>query len=412
MKKNTFHKTNDTKNWSIWSIGGSIFAMFFGAGNIVFPLALGYHYNAHPWLAYFGMLLTAVCVPLLGLVSMLFYSGDYQKFFSSIGRIPGMVFIVTILLLIGPFGGIPRAIAVSHATLSSLSESKNTLIPSLPIFSALCCVLIYVFSCKLSRLIQWLGSVFFPIMLATLLWVIFRGFLIPAHQITHEFIPNRSQAWLAGFIEGFNTMDLLAAFFFCSIVLISLRQLVAEEKHPNDDEVPLSFQNVSKKNKLSLTMGFILAAILLGAIYLGFVLVAARHASLLVNVSKGHILGRISAIALGPNSILTGVSVFIACLTTEIALVGIVADFIARVVSFKKLNYSIAVILTLIPTYLISILNFETISHLLLPLLQLSYPALIVLACGNIGDKLWNFRYSRVLFYLTLSLTIVLKLIN
>ncbi|ETR79560.1 Branched-chain amino acid transport system carrier protein, partial [Chlamydia pneumoniae B21] len=59
--KNASHKTNDKKSLSIWSIGGSIFAMFFGAGNIVFPLALGYHYNAHPWSAYFGMMLTAVC---------------------------------------------------------------------------------------------------------------------------------------------------------------------------------------------------------------------------------------------------------------------------------------------------------------------------------------------------------------
>ncbi|AAF38808.1 branched-chain amino acid transporter [Chlamydia pneumoniae TW-183] len=412
MKKNASHKTNDKKSLSIWSIGGSIFAMFFGAGNIVFPLALGYHYNAHPWSAYFGMMLTAVCVPLLGLVSMLFYSGDYQKFFFSIGRIPGMIFITAIILLIGPFGGIPRAIAVSHATLISLSEHKSAFIPSLPIFSAICCVLIYIFSCKLSRLIQWLGSVFFPIMLVTLLWVIIRSFMIPTHPMVQEFIPNARQAWLAGFIEGFNTMDLLAAFFFCSIVLISLRQLVAEEKHPTEEEIPLSFQGISKKNKRSLALGFFLAAILLGMTYLGFVLSAARHAGLLVNVSKGHILGRISAIALGPNSILAGVSVFIACLTTEIALVGIVADFLARVVSFKKLNYASAVICTLIPTYLISILNFETISHLLLPLLQLSYPALIVLACGNIAYKLWNFRYSPVLFYLTLSLTIVLKLVN
>ncbi|ETR79561.1 Branched-chain amino acid transport system carrier protein [Chlamydia pneumoniae B21] len=192
----------------------------------------------------------------------------------------------------------------------SLSEHKSAFIPSLPIFSAICCVLIYIFSCKLSRLIQWLGSVFFPIMLVTLLWVIIRSFMIPTHPMVQEFIPNARQAWLAGFIEGFNTMDLLAAFFFCSIVLISLRQLVAEEKHPTEEEIPLSFQGISKKNKRSLALGFFLAAILLGVTYLGFVLSAARHAGLLVNVSKGHILGRISAIALGPNSILTGVSCF------------------------------------------------------------------------------------------------------
>ncbi|ANH78633.1 branched-chain amino acid transport system II carrier protein [Candidatus Chlamydia sanziniae] len=412
MKKKSAHKKKSNKKLSTWSIGGSIFAMFFGAGNIVFPLALGFHYNAHPWFAYFGMILTAVCVPLIGLISMLLYSGDYQRFFGSIGKLPGIIFIVAILCVIGPFGGIPRAIAVSHATLSSLAEPPSKLIPSLPWFSLICCVLIYIFSCKLSRLIQWLGSVFSPIMLITLLWVLIRSFMLPPHPAIDTFSPNAQQAWVAGVIEGFNTMDLLATFFFCSIVLISLRQLIAHENHTGDEEIPLSFQQINKKNRRTLVLGFLLAAVLLGAVYLGFVLSAARHADLLVNVSKGCILGKISAIALGPNSILTGTSIFIACLTTEIALVGIVADFLARVISFKKLNYPIAVILTLIPTYFISILNFETISLLLLPLLQLSYPALIVLACGNIAHKLWNFRYVQALFYLTLSLTIILRLIG
>ncbi|SYX09389.1 LIV-II,branched-chain amino acid transport system 2 carrier protein BrnQ,branched-chain amino acid transport system II carrier protein,Branched-chain amino acid transport protein [Chlamydia poikilotherma] len=409
MNKNASNRVSSKKELSVWSIGGSIFAMFFGAGNIVFPLALGYHYHSHPWFACFGMMLTAVCVPLLGLFSMLLYSGDYKNFFYSIGKIPGMVFIIAILCLIGPFGGIPRAIAVSHSTLASLSDSKTTLLPNLPIFSLICCVLIYLFACKLSKLIQWLGSVFFPIMLITLLWIIFKGLTIPANPSFLE-SANPQQAWLAGITEGFNTMDLLAAFFFCSIVLISIRQMIANGDA--DDETPLNFQKINKKDKRTLGLAFALAAALLGLIYLGFALCASRHAGLLTHVGKGQILGRISAIALGPNSLLTGVCVFVACLTTEIALVGIVADFLARIISSKRMTYSNAVIFTLIPSYLISILNFENISLLLLPLLQLSYPALIALTCGSIAYKLWNFRHVQALFYLTLSLTIVLRLVS
>ncbi|WP_375793843.1 branched-chain amino acid transport system II carrier protein [Chlamydia sp. 12-01] len=409
MNKNASNRVSSKKELSVWSIGGSIFAMFFGAGNIVFPLALGYHYHSHPWFACFGMMLTAVCVPLLGLFSMLLYSGDYKNFFSSIGKIPGMIFIIAILCLIGPFGGIPRAIAVSHATLASLSDSKATLLPNLPVFSLICCTLIYLFACKLSKLIQWLGSVFFPIMLTTLIWIIFKGLTIPANPSFME-SANPRQAWLAGITEGFNTMDLLAAFFFCSIVLISIRQMV--ENGDANDETPLNFQKINKKDKRTLGLAFALAAVLLGLIYLGFALCASRHAGLLAHVSKGQILGRISAIALGPNSLLTGVCVFVACLTTEIALVGIVADFLARIISSKRMTYSNAVIFTLIPSYLISILNFENISLLLLPLLQLSYPALIALTCGSIAYKLWNFRHVQALFYLTLSLTVVLRLVS
>ncbi len=409
MNKNASNRASSKKELSVWSIGGSIFAMFFGAGNIVFPLALGYHYHPHPWFACFGMILSAVCVPLLGLFSMLLYSGDYKAFFSSIGKMPGMFFIIAILCLIGPFGGIPRAIAVSHATLVSLSDSKTTFIPNLPIFSLICCILIYLFACKLSKLIQWLGSVFFPVMLVTLIWIIFKGLIIPANPSFMESVSSK-EAWSAGIIEGFNTMDLLAAFFFCSIVVISIRQLL--ENGEASDETPLNFQKINKKDKRTLGLAFALAAALLGLIYLGFALCASRHAGLLAHVSKGQILGRISAIALGPNSLLTGVCVFVACLTTEIALVGIFADFLARIISSKRMTYSNAVIFTLIPSYLISILNFENISLLLLPLLQLSYPALIALTCGSIAYKLWNFRHVQALFYLTLSLTIVLRLVS
>ncbi|EGF84805.1 branched-chain amino acid transport family protein [Chlamydia psittaci Cal10] len=320
-----------------------------------------------------------------------------------------MFFIIAILCLIGPFGGIPRAIAVSHATLVSLSDSKTTFIPNLPIFSLICCILIYLFACKLSKLIQWLGSVFFPVMLVTLIWIIFKGLIIPANPSFMESVSSK-QAWSAGIIEGFNTMDLLAAFFFCSIVVISIRQLL--ENGEASDETPLNFQKINKKDKRTLGLAFALAAALLGLIYLGFALCASRHAGLLAHVSKGQILGRISAIALGPNSLLTGVCVFVACLTTEIALVGIFADFLARIISSKRMTYSNAVIFTLIPSYLISILNFENISLLLLPLLQLSYPALIALTCGSIAYKLWNFRHVQALFYLTLSLTIVLRLVS
>lgn len=410
MNKRTSKREDlSTRKLSVWSIGGSIFAMFFGAGNIVFPLVIGCRYHTHPWIAGFGMLITAVCVPLLGLFSMLLYSGNYQKLFASIGKIPGMIFVVAILCLIGPFGGLPRAIAVSHSTLASLSDTKTVLLPSLHIFSLICCLLIYVFACKLSKLIQWLGSVFFPIMLITLVWIIFRALTIPGHpNLSPAF--SAEQSWLAGIVEGFNTMDLLASFFFCSILLISIRQMLTNRDV--NDETPLDFQKINKKDKHVLMYAFILAAVLLGCIYLGFALCASRHAGVLVHANKGQILGKISTIALGQNSLLTGVCVFIACLTTEIAVVGIVADFLARVISSKHMTYSNAVICTLIPSYFISILNFENISSLLLPPLQLSYPALIALTCGTIAHKLWNFRHVRALFYLTFVFTIIARLIG
>ncbi|MBQ8498951.1 branched-chain amino acid transport system II carrier protein [Chlamydia sp.] len=399
------------KGLSIWSIGGSIFAMFFGAGNVVFPLALGHHFYHYTSYACLGMILTAVLTPLLGLFAMMLYSGDYRSFFSSIGRMPGMVLMVSILCIIGPFGGIPRTIAVSYDTLASLGGSQPGLVPSLPWFSLIFCTLVYLFVCKLSKLIQWLGSVFFPIMLATLSWLIIKGLLLTAHSPSLENITfSKQQAFVAGLTEGFNTMDLLAAFFFCSIVLVSIQQFLTQQKHESTEEKPLEFHYIGKSEKYKLVMSFLLAAALLSLVYLGFAFCAARHAGALLDIQRGQILGRISSLVVGPNSFLTGLSVFLACLTTAIAATGIFADFIARVVSSQKMNYSNALIVTLIPTYLVSILSFENISKILIPILEVSYPALIALTCGVIAKKLWNFQHVKTLFYLVFALTVIYKL--
>lgn len=412
-KKHPQQRAQKTPSISILSIGGSIFVMFFGAGNIVFPLALGYQHHAHPWFACLGMLFTAVFVPLMGLLAMLLYAGDYQSFFRSVGKIPGNLFILLILCLIGPFGGIPRAIAISYSTLEPLFPVDHGWMFSSPVFSFLSCVFIYLFACRLSKLLQWLGSFFFPIILGTLICIIYKALSIDPHpSAISSYTPG--QSWFAGLVEGFNTMDLLAGFFFCSIVLVAIRQQLAQQQHHTDQEAPLDFQKVNKASRIRLTLGFILAAALLSAIYLGFTLCAARHANILNGVPTGQILGRISQITLGPKNLLTGICVFVACLTTEIALVGIIADFLARSVmtmtrSKYTMTYPTAVILALIPSYLMSILNFENISQLLLPLLQLSYPALIVLTFGNIAHKLWHFRYTALLFYATLISTILFQ---
>src|SRR5262245_5287910 len=99
--------TNVRKRSTVWSTGLAMFAMFFGAGNIVFPLALGQFTQDKNFYGILGLVVTAVLVPLLGLLSMLLYEGNYASFFQRIGKIPGFCLTLLILGLIGPFGGIP-----------------------------------------------------------------------------------------------------------------------------------------------------------------------------------------------------------------------------------------------------------------------------------------------------------------
>src|SRR5688572_6620310 len=99
--------------------GLAMFSMFFGAGNVVFPLAIGQYAQDKNIFAIIGLLITAVGVPFLGLISMTLFDGDYRRFFARMGKIPGFLSALVIMGLIGPFGALPRCIALSYSTVST-----------------------------------------------------------------------------------------------------------------------------------------------------------------------------------------------------------------------------------------------------------------------------------------------------
>src|SRR5262245_32752684 len=162
---------------TIWSTGLAMFSMFFGAGNIVFPLALGQFTQDKNFYGIVGLILTAVCVPLLGLMAMMLYDGNYSSFFRRIGRVPGFLVTLLILGLIGPFGGIPRCIAISYATLEAFRFETLSWM-NLPLFSAISCVLIFLFTFRPGKVLDLLGYVLTPILLLSLAVIVTKGLWI------------------------------------------------------------------------------------------------------------------------------------------------------------------------------------------------------------------------------------------
>ena len=132
---------NTLKKIDCYTAGLTIFAMFFGAGNIFLPLALSqYALDKTPW-ALAGFLITAVAIPIAGLLAMFRFGGHIRLFFSRLGKIPGFCIACLTIALIGPFGAAPRCIALAHSTLSAS-------IPSIPLilFSGIACLLIFFFT--------------------------------------------------------------------------------------------------------------------------------------------------------------------------------------------------------------------------------------------------------------------------
>ncbi len=374
------------------STGLAMFSMFFGAGNIVFPLAMGQYAQNQNIYAILGLLITAVGVPFLGLVAMTLYDGNYKDFFHKIGKTPGFLVALFIMLLIGPFGAMPRVIAFSHSTAKMFMGDI-----SLPIFSGISCMIIYLMTYKRSRILDILGYFLTPVLLISLAILVVKG-LMSGDTTGSSGVPN-VDVFFKGLWEGYNTMDLLATFFFSSVVILCLKKELP----------PKNQQDFKQLVKMTLKASCI-GAFLLAVVYIGISFVAARHSEFLKTFPTEEMLGQLSLEMLGPYAgIIAVVAVALACLTTAIALAAVFAEYIHEDITDYKVSYHTALIFTLISAFLMSTLNFSGIMSFLAPILTFIYPSLIVLAFVSILSKLYNFPYIKAPVFATFAATVILE---
>src|SRR5438128_476583 len=119
------------------SVGLAMFSMFFGAGNVIFPLAVGQYAGDKNLSAMLGLIITAAIMPIAGVIAMILYEGNYRQFFGRLGRIPGFIVALFIISLLGPLGSTPRCIALSYTTLKSSFLQMSPVL-----FSAIACTLV------------------------------------------------------------------------------------------------------------------------------------------------------------------------------------------------------------------------------------------------------------------------------
>ncbi|MGE4573355.1 MULTISPECIES: branched-chain amino acid transport system II carrier protein [Parachlamydia] len=357
------------------AIGLAMFSMFFGAGNIVFPLLVGIQSESQNIYASIGLLISAIGVPLLGLIAMAMFEGNYKEFFGRMGNTPGFIMTALILGLIGPFGALPRCIALSHSTIKMYLP-----LISLWQFSLLSCLIIFWLSWRPSALVTILGYILTPFLLFSVLVIIGFGFVnSPSAPISSL---SWHKAFSNGFIQGYQTLDLLGAFFFSSTIILSLKESVKSE-------IP---QNFKPLMTLTLKASFI-CAILLGLVSWGFSWVAAFNSQSLQNVPKDELLRVVATQTLGQHaSIFTIAAVLLACLTTEIALATAFSEFIHQDLSGKKISYEWSLVITLVIAFFVSLWHFEGIIHFLAPILFFCYPMMITLSIVNILYKLYHFK--------------------
>ncbi len=360
---------------ALFSVGLAMFSMFFGAGNVVFPLIVGQATTDQSSWAMLGLILTAVGIPFTGLFAMALYDGSYRSFFSRLGKWPGFGIALVIMGLIGPLGCMPRCIALSYSTMKMFFPDFGIIL-----FSIVSCIAIYLTSIKKNRVIDYVGWILTPFFLFSIAFIVIMGLTNHPGEVQSSSLA-RFDSFIYGLKHGYHTMDLLASFFFCSVVIGTLRKISLVNGQPDKKQVI--------RNAL-IASG--IGAFLLTIVYVGMSAVAALHSAKLAGVSADMLLGTVALEVLGPSAgIITSLAVVMACLTTAIALASVFSEFFQQEVMKDKISYRTSLIITLIVTFMVSTLEFSGIFKVLGPIVSVLYPALLILSLVNIAYKVWGF---------------------
>jgi LIVCS family branched-chain amino acid:cation transporter len=212
--------------WKAALIAGfAMFTMFFGSGNLVFPLYIGTQNIEHFYMAFIGLIITGVLLPFSGLYSMIIMRGNRDAYFDRIGKIPSFMMVAIMLSLMGPFGVLPRCIIVAHTGIELVLPDL-----SLHVFAAVFCILAALVIWNHHYVVEIIGKWLTPFLAGGLLLLIIFGII--ADPKTPNDIPDLTMfdSFKFGVLTGYQTMDLLAGFFFGITTIEYLYMRAGENK--------------------------------------------------------------------------------------------------------------------------------------------------------------------------------------
>lgn len=357
-------EVNNMKKPNIWAIGFMLFAMFFGAGNLIFPPSLGYNAGEQFWLSMTGFIFTGVGLPLLTIAVGSMAEGGYSNAFKKINPIFSVVLMILINLSIGPFFAIPRtaATAFDMGVIPFINNENSKL--ALLIFSAIFFIISLALSLKPSKLSDTIGKILTPIMLITILALIVSMFVhFSGNHINQpQSAYITSNPLLLGFEEGYLTMDAIGAVTFSIIVINSIRQ-----------EVNLDNKGIFS---YSLKAGLI-SAILLAIIYtcLGWAGAYTQPDTILIEGQHTgtYILHFVASKTFGNFGIpLLAIIVGLACLTTSIGLISAVSEYFHELI--PKISYKVWAFIFTIMSFIFANRGLNQVIETSKPVLGIIYP--------------------------------------
>lgn len=374
-------------------VGLLLFGLFFGAGNIIFPVKLGQMAAANYGISAIGFIVTAVGVPILGIISSALSQRHGLKAYSlPLGNFAATAFTLALYLTIGPFFAIPRTATVAFEVGVAPYLKEDNGLP-LFIYSFIFFFLVWFFTRKPSKLINVVGKVMTPLFIVLIAIFLLAVLFYPVNQPSaYEPVGEYAgRAFTQGMLGGYNTMDALAALAFAIVINDNIKNLGIKK----------SKRIAVETMRSSLITILIFSLIYGGLVYLG---AASRDLSQL-DQNGGYILALVCKHYFGDvGQILLALTIGVACLKTSIGLVVSISETFGQL--FPKTSYKFWRYAFVLFSFGVANFGLDSIIQWSIPILMLLYPIAMALIFLWILRSFWNFSdliFKTTIFFVFLA---------
>jgi len=372
------------KNKDSIIIGMALFAMFFGAGNLIFPPQIGFIAEGNWKIAAIGFMMTGIGLPLVGIFASVKGGEALKRFQPRIGKTAIIVFQIAVVLTLG-FVAIPRTGATTHEMgFNQFFVGFSPILSSI-IFFSITIALAY----NPTGIVDRIGKFLTPVLVLILGVIIVKGIIDPI-GVSQPVIGASS--FSQGFLGGYQTMDALGALVFGGIMINTFKEK--------------GYHTLKEQMSITLRAGLI-ALCSLGIVYGGLMYLGSGAATVVSSeVSKTDLTIMISSLLLGRlGTWMLGVCVSFACLTTSVGLVATIADFFSDITK-GKIPYKFSVIGFSVTSAIIAVNGVDQIVAFAIPMLVLLYPVAIMIMLFILAGE---FIKHDFVLKLTLLVTIIVS---
>jgi LIVCS family branched-chain amino acid:cation transporter len=360
------------KGQDILALGFMTFALFVGAGNIIFPPIVGLQAGPHVWMAALGFLVTAVGLPVITVVALAKVGGAMDSLSSPIGKVAGGILAAVCYLAVGPLFATPRTATVSFEVGLAPLTGESPL--ALFIYSAVYFLLVFWISLYPGRLLDTVGRFLAPLKIIALAVLGIAAFALPAGEIGVAAPAYVAAPFSQGFINGYLTMDTLGALVFGIVIVNAIRSRGVES--------PRLITRYAIIAGLIAGLGLALVYVSLFRLGSGSHAVAAgaSNGAAVLHAYVQHTFGSLGSGFLA-------VLISLACMVTAVGLTCACAEYFSRVL---PLSYKTLVIMLAAFSLLVSNLGLTRLIQFSIPVLTAIYPPCIVLVALSFCKDFWH----------------------